>query len=448
VFAETTRKLISVNGRVGIIVPTGIATDNTTKDFFGDLIKTQSLASLTGFENEALIFSEVDHTVKFCMLVMTGKYSKIESTDFTFFCRYFKDVDNEKRHFSLISNEIALINPNTLTCPVFRTRQDAELTKKIYQYVPVLENESTGVNPWGISFMQGLFNMSSDSGLFHTQDPRLLKEVGDLKNPLYEAKMFHQFDHRYSTYKGATQANLNAGILPQTTPEMKQNFDFTITPRYWVDRKEVENQLLDKWNKEWLLCFRGISKVTNERTMICSLLPKVAVGNSAPVIILEKNQANLVACLVANFSSLVFDFITRQKVGGNNFNFFIVKQLPIIPPDWYTPEDIEFISSRVLELVYTAYDMKPFAQDMGYDGEPFIWDETRRAILRAELDAKYAKLYGLTRDELRYILDPANIYGAEFPSETFRVLKNKEINKYGEYRTQRLVLAAWDMLGF
>ncbi|MFM6207136.1 hypothetical protein, partial [Planktothrix sp.] len=139
---------------------------------------------------------------------------------------------------------------------------------------------------------------------------------------------------------------------------------------------------------------------------------------------------------------------TRQKVGGNSLSFFIVKQLPVIPPDWYTPEDIEFISSRVLELVYTAYDMKPFAEDMGYDGEPFIWNEERRAILRAELDAKYANLYGLTRDELRYILDPADIYGADFPSETFRVLKNNEIRKYGEYRTQRLVLKAWDMLGF
>jgi hypothetical protein len=145
---------------------------------------------------------------------------------------------------------------------------------------------------------------------------------------------------------------------------------------------------------------------------------------------------------------LIFDFVTRHKVGGNHLNFFIVKQLPIIPPDWYTEEDIEYISSRVLELVYTAYDMKPFAEDMGYDGEPFIWDEQRRAILRAELDAKYAKLYGLTRDELRYILDPADIYGEDFPSETFRVLKNNEMKKYGEYRTQRLVLAAWDMMGY
>ena len=79
---------------------------------------------------------------------------------------------------------------------------------------------------------------------------------------------------------------------------------------------------------------------------------------------------------------------------------------------------------------------------------PFIWHETRRAQIRAELDAYYAKLYGLTREELRYILDPADIYGADFPSETFRVLKNNEIKKYGEYRTQRLVLEAWDKLGY
>lgn len=127
-------------------------------------------------------------------------------------------------------------------------------------------------------------------------------------------------------------------------------------------------------------------------------------------------------------------------------NFFIVKQLPVIPPEAYTSEDIEFISSHVLELVYTAWDMQPFAQDMGYDGEPFRWDNQRRALLRAELDAYYAKLYGLTRDELRYILDPADIYGPDFPSETFRVLKNNEMRQFGEYRTQRLVLEAWDRM--
>ena len=138
--------------------------------------------------------------------------------------------------------------------------------------------------------------------------------------------------------------------------------------------------------------------------------------------------------------------MTRQKLGGTDFCFFILKQLPFIPPEAYTSKDIEFISSRVLELVYTAWDMQPFAQDMGYNGEPFIWNSERRALLRAELDAYYAKRYGLTRDELRYILDPADVYGPDFPSETFRVLKNNEMRQFGEYRTQRLVLEAWDRM--
>ena len=81
---------------------------------------------------------------------------------------------------------------------------------------------------------------------------------------------------------------------------------------------------------------------------------------------------------------------------------------------------------------------------MGCHGEPFRWDEEGRAQLRAELDAYYARLYGLTRDELRYILDPKEVHGEDFPSETFRVLKDKEIRLYGEYRTRRLVLEAWE----
>ena len=162
-----------------------------------------------------------------------------------------------------------------------------------------------------------------------------------------------------------------------------------------------------------------------------------------------------------------------------------MKQLPIIAPERYPPTDLAFIVPRVLELTYTAWDIKAFADDVWRDADdsmkallrqqweankaatgghewkppewaeieqdgiplpPFKWDEERRAVLRAELDALYAKLYGLSFDELRYILDPADVYGPEFPGETFRVLKEKEIKKYGEYRTRRLVLEAWDRM--
>ncbi len=301
----------------------------------------------------------------------------------------------------------------------------------LYQQVPVLENERTGSNPWGISFM-AMFHMSNDSELFKN-------EAGEGRLPLYEAKIFHQFDHRWATYTAD-------GNIRDLTDLEKSDRHFLPQPRYWVERTEVDNQLSDKWNKDWLLAFRGICRSTDERTAIFSFLPKIGVGNSAPILILAVDQASLVSCLQANLSSLVFDFVTRQKVGGSNFNFFIVKQLPVVPPGAYSSEDIKFISSRVLELVYTAWDMQPFAQDMGYEGEPFQWNPERRAFLWAELDAYYAKLYSLTRDELRYILDPADVYGPDFPSETFRVLKNNEIKKFGEYRTQRLVLDAWDRM--
>ena len=117
-----------------------------------------------------------------------------------------------------------------------------------------------------------------------------------------------------------------------------------------------------------------------------------------------------------------------------------------MPPSAYGKADLDFNTGRVLELSYTSYSMKPFALDLGYEGDPFAWDEDRRALLRAELDAWYARAYGLTRDELRYILDPADVMGPEYPSETFRVLKEKELKLYKEYRTQRLVLDAWDRM--
>lgn len=139
-------------------------------------------------------------------------------------------------------------------------------------------------------------------------------------------------------------------------------------------------------------------------------------------------------------------YAVRQKIGGTHLKYNIFKQNPVLPPSAYAEADLGFIVPRVLELSYTSNSMAPFARDLGYEGSPFAWDEDRRAQLRAELDAWYALAYGLTRDELRYVLDPKDVMGEDYPSETFRVLQKNEIAKYGEYRTQRLVLAAYDAM--
>jgi hypothetical protein len=142
----------------------------------------------------------------------------------------------------------------------------------------------------------------------------------------------------------------------------------------------------------------------------------------------------------------VLDFVGRHKIGGNHLNYFIAQQLPVLPPSSFNTAELSFISQRVLELSYTSSSMRLWAKDLGYSGAPFAWDEDRRAGLRSELDAFFAQKYGLTRDELRYVLDPTDAKGADYPSETFRVLKAKEEARFGEYRTQRLVLEAWDRL--
>lgn len=160
----------------------------------------------------------------------------------------------------------------------------------------------------------------------------------------------------------------------------------------------------------------------------------------------EHLNAKLQAALYANFSSIILDWIVRQKIGGSNMSFYLVKQLPIFSPSEYRAIDLEYIVPRVLELTYNADDMCTWANELDFGSEPFTFEPNHRATLTAELDAYFAKLYGLTREELRYILDPADVMGEDYPSESFRVLKNNEIKEFGEYRTRRLVLEAWDKL--
>ena len=436
IFAEHVRMSISQNGRAGIIVPPGIASDDTYKNFFADLMAEKNLVELTSFVNEKFIFVGVLHNFRFCTVTLAGKSWKVEEATFAYECQTFDDTKQEERRFTLSKSDLALLNPNTLTAPVFRSKIDSELCKRIYRQVPILESENLPSNPWGISFMR-MFDMSNDSGLF-------ISELKERFLPLFEAKMMNQFDHRFGSF--GKIAEERAHMLPATDLTEYQDPQYTVMPCYWVPESEVLSRLSGRWSYKWLITFRGITSKALERSVIFSILPLVGVGNSAPAVIMSLSDTKLASCFLCNLNSLVLDYVARQKISGANFNFFIVKQLPVLSPETYTPDDINFIIPRVLELTYTAYDLKPFAEDMDYYGEPFRWDEERRALLRAELDAYYARLYGLNRDELRYILDPQDVYGSDFPGETFRVLKEKEIRLYGEYRTRRLVLEAWDRM--
>jgi hypothetical protein len=205
--------------------------------------------------------------------------------------------------------------------------------------------------------------------------------------------------------------------------------------------------MLATWRYQWLLAFADVTSATNARTLRATILPRYGVGNTAPILFPRVGiPPTQIAALYANLCCITLDYVARQKVSGLHINFFIIKQLPFLPPNAYMPHDLSFIVPRVTELTYVAHDIEAFARDLGYQGPPFPFDKGRREILRAELDAWYAHLYGLSRDDLRYVLDPEDLLGADYPSETFRVLKKIEIAEFGEFRTARLVLEAWDRL--
>ncbi|NCP16451.1 restriction endonuclease, partial [bacterium] len=443
-FVENSRTLLSDRGRTGIIVPIGIATDDTNKRFFSDIVQNQSIAKLLGFENEAFIFQAVHHSFRFCCLTLSGSGTKVEKPDFAFFCRYFTQVNQPKRHFTLTKNDIFLINPNTKTVPIFRTGMDADLTLKIYRNVPILINEQANENTWGAYYMR-LIDLSD-----HAEYVKFPWENRDDEwdVPLYESKLLWAYDHRFSTFDGVDREDYVAGLPRNLTDDEKTNPNLGVAPRYYVPRK-LAKDLLAKYpdfDKPWLLVWRDVTSAITMRTCIATIIPRYIATRTSPALGFSSDISPTV--LLANLNSIVFDYVARQKIGGNHLSFSVLTQLPVLPPSAYTPADIEFIAPRVLELVYTANDLRPFAEDMGYHGEPFRWDDPpgRRAQIRAELDAYYARLYGLTRDELRYILDPKEVHGEDFPGETFRVLKEKEIRLYGEFRTRRLVLAMWDRL--
>ncbi|WP_375481526.1 Eco57I restriction-modification methylase domain-containing protein [uncultured Mycobacterium sp.] len=446
VFAETMRTVVGPTGAAGILTPTGLATDKTTAPFFSDTLSAHRLYAFYDFDNEAKIFRDVHHAYRFAVTTMTGAARQVERTRFAFLTRHVPDVPS--RRFELAADEVLMLNPNTGTLPMFRTRTAADITLGIYRRHPVLIRDSDpDGNPWGLSFGT-LFHMANDSGLFHPADFFSDDEFngwsymhgGTEYVPLYEAKMLSHFDHRFSTYRGATQAQLNVGSLPRLSDKEHDDPNLEPLARYWVDRTEVAVKLKDKWDRDWLLGWRDIARASDSRTFVPSVLPTSAVNHKFPLAV--PHEPAYGHLLQAVWSSMAFDYVARQKLSGTGMTYFIVKQLPCPAPSTFSqpvawqPELTlaDWLRPYMLELSYTSWRLKPYAEDIGDDGLPFRWDPERRALLRADLDAAFLHVYGLRRDEAEHVLD------------SFPVVRKYDERDFGEYRTKRLVLEAYDRM--
>ncbi|MDZ4168952.1 MAG: N-6 DNA methylase [Coriobacteriia bacterium] len=449
-FAEAMTSIAGGDGRIGCVLPTSIATDDMTKVFFGAQVALGTLVSLYDFENKRRIFPAVGTVFHFCLLTMTGGARRDQPAEFAFNLLAVQQVRDSDRVYRLSAGEVALVNPLTRTAPMFASRDDADVALRIYSSVDALNaspQEPGGA--WSIRLRQGLFNMATDSGLFRVLED--LEAAGYQRHsnrfeledalllPLYEAKLFTQYDYRFGTFEGIP-ASKRFGVkaAPDRVDGCRHgDASFAVMPRYWVSSEAVQGRVGDEWEYEWMLAWRNVTRgQASARSLIVGVIPMVGVGHSAPVIFPRQPPA-LIAGLVAMLNSFVVDYAARLKLAGPNLTFGILNQLPVLPPQALIDRgDARFgpkwFAERVLELVYTSAEMEPFARDLAYEGEPFAWDEARRFELRCQIDAAVFHLYGVALADVEHIMD------------TFTVIRAAEAARFGGYRTKHRILELFD----
>ena len=496
-FVERAMALVTPNGVVGLLTPSGIASDKTAAPFFRSIATGGRLRALYDFENRRPryglppFFPDVDSRFKFCAFV-AGRSSSANPARCAFFLQDFAELQTPDYRFSLTAEDFAAVNPNTGTAPVFRTRRDAELTTAIYRRLPVLVDWSSGneVKTWPVKYST-MFHMTNDSGRFRTRQEleeqegawpiggNRFESAGGLWLPLYEGKMVQAYDHRAAGIV-VNPGNLHRPAQPEpATPEQHSDPNWLPQPHYWVAEVECG------WPSscDWILGFKEITAPTNARTFIAALLPTVGFGNKVPILRPDleagpvANRAggfagtregagaaspatdsppdegprvtsgSIPQCrrewlLAANLNATILDFVARQKVHGQTLNLFIVEQLPVVPPERYEtvrfgPETAaEIVRRAVLELTYTAHDMVPFARDLGYV------DETGAVKPPLQWDEE-------RRLRLRAKLDAVyfHLYGVtdrgdiRYVYSTFPIVERQETAAYGGYRSRDLCLA-------
>ena len=453
-FVERAMRLIKPDGIVGLLTPSGIYGDKTAAPFFKSVSTSGRIAAILDFKNkndDEIFFKDVHDSTKFCVFIFSGEERQFPEIECAFYLKSTDCIADPAVCFPLSPAYFARVNPNTGTAPVFRTRRDADITRRIYERHPVLVDRSGDdvICVWPVRYVR-MFDMTNDSHLFRTAaqleaddfypvQGNRWKRGGELFLALYEGKMVQAFNHRAASVV-INPENLNRPASPQeSTPEELAEPKWLANPRFWVSGSETD------WVNDlsWVVAFKDVTASTNIRTMIAAVLPCSAYGNTIPVLMplstsVDKYVANAwlwAACL----NSFAYDYVARQKVHGQHLNWYIVEQLPVIASADYdrafgTNTARDLVRHHVLRLTYTAHDMAPFARDLGYDGPPFIWNEEERRHLRARLDALYFHLYGLSRDDAAYILD------------TFPIVRRHDKAAFGHYRTKDMVLAYYNAL--
>lgn len=444
-FLENGQSILSPSGRLGMVAPSGFASDAFAQEHFTALHGTGRIASFYDFENREGLFPGVHRSQKFSLITITGGARATQKTDFVFYATTIADLSDATRHVPMSQDDLRQINPLSLTAPLFHSRRDQDITLDMQRRVPILADPA----PTGWKIRPILMFMMNAAMTGHRTAEELEKLGFRLSCnlythdqtrwlPLLEGKMVAAYDHRASSIIFDPKNRVRRNQPVDTTIEEHLDPSFAALPMFWIE----ENLVIARCGTalQWFIGIKDVTSATNERTAIAALLPWCALTDSIPWLS-NTHSAQVNACLLANLNSLPLDYVARQKVAGLHLRGHYLAQLPICTTStysqacaWCTQRNIDWIVPRALELLFTADDLQPFAHECGYDGPPFRWDEERRFLLRCELDAAYFHLYGIVRNDVDYIM------------ETFPIVKRKNEARYGSYRTKETILQIYDAM--
>jgi hypothetical protein len=447
-FVERAMHLARPDGMIGLLTPSGIASDKTAAPFFRGVATEGRLKALYDFENRRSrydkepFFPDVDSRFKFCVLVASPERT-FSQAHCGFFLQATSEVSDPERVFPITAEDFGSVNPNTGTAPIFRSKRDADLVTKIYRTVPVLVDHAIAEEQraWNVRYST-MFHMTNDSKLFRSADD--LKKEGwypvesmrwrkgaEEAVALYVGRMFNQFDHRAAGVEVNEENLHNSARSNRASAALKADPTFYPTPQFWVPWSAVQPKL------DWALAFRDIARPTDARTIIAAMLPGAAYGNKAPLLFTK--DALSATLLLGNLNSFVLDFVARSKIQSANANWYIVEQLPVLSPAAYDQKfgDVtarEIVARDVLALSYTAYDLAAYARAMGFVEKdlqlklPIIWNDDDRNQRRARLDALYFHLYGMSIEDAEYILS------------TFPIIRRQDEAAHGSFLTRDLII--------
>ena len=476
-FVERAQSLIAPDGLVALLTPSGIAADKGAAEFFRSISTTGRLGALFDFENrnnpDGSFFPDVDSRFKFSVMLFGGEQRVFAQSRCAFFLNDISQTLDPQRVLDLDAQDFALLNPNTGAAPIFRSRRDADITRRIYRSNPVLVqrgelNPATGERDerkvWPLRYAT-TFHMTNDSGMFRTAaelvqrgfEPAPLnrwRKDGEEALALYVGRMVHHYDHRHASVT-VNEANLHNAAVGSALPSSRKCDPAAYPmPQYWVESINTPPAL----RLDWAIGFRDIARATDVRTMIACIVPGAAAGNTLPLLIGDDRSARTACLALANLNAIAFDYVARQKAQSTHLNWYILEQLPFIAADRFdeplpaafaaqqraaglmngrhaNPTLADFIVPQVLALSYTAHDLAPFARDLGYvDAQgavlpPIVWDDEDRRARLAALDALFMHLYGLSEDDAGHILD------------SFPIVREHDLAAFGRYRTREDVLA-------